>query len=138
MSTSNLKHKQADYTSSMNNKLSDAAKCINRSKAEGTGIETVRQCYIKNLKKFSLLTTLYSKRFFVSLSVNFLIFMLVSAIFNSPDTPELGFLIMVNYLILSTLLLRSAMSLFLLNKMEKLEASIDDFCIDVKEFVKNN
>lgn len=135
MPTIDHKRKKLESKASVREKLGDVADCINCSKSEGAVIEIFKESYIKNIKSFSLIHSLYSGRFLISACINMFVFILALSVFNKPPSLDITILIMVNYMIVSTLLLSSAIAFFLLNKMERLEVKVDDFCVDVKEFV---
>lgn len=121
----------------MSDKLADTSALLNRHKGDGATLDAFKQCYTNNLKEFALLTTLYSRRFLVASSINLMIFLIVTLLSNSPDNTETYLLIMLNFMIVSSLLLSSALAFLLLGKMEKLDATINSFSADVKEYVKS-
>lgn len=138
MSTSSTHQKQIAQNSIINSKLADASSCLGRCKNAGDELQALKSRYEVKAKRFSLLLSLYKTRFFVAFAVNQAIFSLLAVLLVS-ETPsvDMVLLVMFNFVAISTLLLSSAISFFVLDKMDTLNDEADKLCADIKALATN-
>lgn len=138
MSTSGTHQKQAVQNSTISDKLATASLSLNRCKGASVELQALKTRYEVKSKRFSWLLSLYKTRFFVAVSVNQAIFtLLVVLLVGSPPSIELILLIMFNFVGIATLLLSSAISFFVLDRMDALSDDADQLCSDIKNFISN-
>lgn len=136
MSISSVKEKQSSHTSSISSKLSTASNQLGRCDKTNSGMDKLKLRYEKKSKRFIWLSSVYKTRHLVAFSVNQLIFSLLAVLLiESTPVIELMFLMMFNYVALSTLFLSSAISFYVLDKLDVLSVDTDKLCDDVKDFV---
>lgn len=136
MSTTSTRQKHSFENSTVMSKLAKASVKLDRVEGNDDKVQILKVRLQAKIKRCVLLSSLYKTRFLISLAINQIIFCLLAFfLLDSAPSMETLLLLMFNFVAISTLLFSSAMSFFILDRMDGLSDQTDELCDDISSFV---